>query len=271
MNIALVTAGLAHRSIQHTAASIKKHIIKPLKKVGRLDVFYHSWELPELTHSWTDEHKIRLSTNKFLEEFPEAKGYFSSQDEFLKSIDFENFYSQLTSPLVTKFASPLKEKEITKSFLCYLKSMSLALDIMKKYSNNKSYDLIIFARFDILYLNSIQILPLKDRLLYIPDFHHYLGYNDRFAYGKSDAMDIYLARYSYLSEWLSKDDHSGTEKMLKFWLQKNQVNVRFFKLFFKRVRANGLIEKKDQKLVFNYYKNKVLNILKHFILPKPKN
>ena len=64
------------------------------------------------------------------------------------------------------------------------------------------YDCVIRCRPDLMFLSPLQKVETLDlRYLYVPDFHHFDGLNDRFALGRPTYMNRYLNKLDYFHQY----------------------------------------------------------------------
>ena len=90
--------------------------------------------------------------------------------------------------------------------------------------------------------------PIKegiDRLdlskLWLPNFHHWCeGYNDRFAVSSRENMSHYFSVYDHIDIYAQEKHRFAAEPTLKYHLDKKEVDIGIFELYFSRVRSNGL-------------------------------
>jgi hypothetical protein len=147
-----------------------------------------------------------------------------------------------------------------KNLLCALYSQREVADMVSAYADehNVQYDAIVSVRPDTAMSKDIDLpqnleaLQQSTRhgksLLYVANFHHWGGYNDRFAYGNPQAMLHYLTRgESYLMQPGTKIDVG--EAFLRKYLELKQVEVRMSSMLVIRVRVGGRVEKLDLMLL----------------------
>jgi hypothetical protein len=251
MKIAMISAGLIHRSLPYTSTSIRKHLLNPLQNIGELDVFFHSWNLAEINHSYAQEKSVPINSQVVEHYLPEAKGCFSSQEEFLQSFDFESFYKNLDSRIMSHHFSERVEKETTKALICFLESLKRAWGYAESQENIYAYDIIVFARCDVRYLHTLRPKIPHENEVYVPKSCSFRGCNDQFAYGTPKTMKIYFHRFDFLDQWTKNEENCESEKMTQTWLVQNGIKIKKIFFYFQRVRANGSIAKNDRYFVFH--------------------
>jgi hypothetical protein len=156
-------------------------------------------------------------------------------------------------PFVDNFVS-------MRNLLCSLYSQSEALEMYHAHADeyNVTYDAVLVMRPDMAYTVDIDLpttLPVLQarvaegqKILYVADFHHWAGLNDRFAYGTPDAMDIYLARGNdYIHQSGIRLDKG--EIFLYKYLKAKKVEARMSSMLAVRVRMGGRVEASDITLL----------------------
>ena len=104
-------------------------------------------------------------------------------------------------------------------------------------ANGFEYDWVIRSRIDVEYCSSLPGGEYTEDFLYIPNFHHFYGINDRFAMGTPKLMDKYLDIIDIYKEDPTKCTHA--ENFLKYCLDYQKVPVKLIDFRFMRVRENG--------------------------------
>ena len=106
--------------------------------------------------------------------------------------------------------------------------------------NNKKYDWVIRLRPDMVFSSDMEDLTKCDNnSIYIPCGNDHCGYNDRFAFGNSKNMDIYMNRFSLVNENYKEIIHP--ESMLKYVLDKNNIKILRSNIDYNTWRLNGQI------------------------------
>ena len=110
------------------------------------------------------------------------------------------------------------------------------------------FDFVIYLRPDVRFFTPLPPLnrSLCDDEVVVPDFQHWGGVNDRFAYGRPRAMSFYGRRVRYISTYFRRHKHSlHAECFLQRFLGDHQLRVREARIRFGRVRANGGVHAPD--------------------------
>jgi hypothetical protein len=124
--------------------------------------------------------------------------------------------------------------------------------MMKNYEeiNNINFDYILRVRSDVIFKNPLNFNKFPNEKLIIPNFHHWGGINDRFAFGNRKLMITYMNMYSNLIN-LSKEYFKKNKKYLilknaeyfaKINLENNKIPYLLENnILFNRVRMDGKI------------------------------
>jgi hypothetical protein len=121
-----------------------------------------------------------------------------------------------------------------------LKQLKSVFNLVKEYeqNNNMTFDYVMRLRPD-LELKNIFNWDLSDDSIQIPLFDGFGGYNDRFAVGKRNHMDLYMNRLDY---WMSETDDvnftTHNEGNLKNYLDSHKILVTGIPIDLEYVRHN---------------------------------
>jgi len=107
----------------------------------------------------------------------------------------------------------------------------------KEKEDNFSYDYVVRCRMDVKYTTKMPNLDLKKGKLYIPDFHHHTGINDRFCIGSGEIIDNYMNIIDLYHKNPSICTHA--ESFLLHCLKIQKTPIELISLKFNRVRENG--------------------------------
>ncbi|MFC1858078.1 hypothetical protein ACFL9U_08610 [Thermodesulfobacteriota bacterium] len=111
-----------------------------------------------------------------------------------------------------------------------------------------SYDCVIRSRPDIMFtaaLPNIEDLDLDN--IYLPDFHHFDGCNDRFAIGNPANMNVYFNKFDCFQEYVhdylkTKGVALSAEMFTILHLQKNNIPTKTLPIRFNRVRSRRITD-----------------------------
>jgi len=141
-----------------------------------------------------------------------------------------------------------------KNLLCAFASLETAARMVEQHAldNELCYDAILVLRPDTAIIKDIDLpenlaeIRSGKRVLWVPDMHHWGGYNDRMAFGETDVMlKDYMRRGAAYRDWEFGGDPMNGEKHLKLVMERASVTVRFSKARLIRVRAGGIVQRLD--------------------------
>jgi hypothetical protein len=91
-------------------------------------------------------------------------------------------------------------------------------------ANGFKYDFVIRTRFDLEYLQPLQLRNFYDITIPI-GWDHRGGYNDTFAYGSSESMDYYASLINHLQTYLNEGALLHPESLLRYHLDRGPYGV----------------------------------------------
>lgn len=248
---AIILHGLVPRSLRHTVASLREQVIAPLESLGRVDVFYHSWMVPEIHNPRGGEHGETLDASEVERWLPEACGGVEPQEDFDKLMDWEELFRN--NPMRSCCDGEAAARATLMNFLRALESQERAWRAFEETKSGR-YDIVVATRADLKFLGRLDVAALRGTdpesppCLRVPWFHPWGGVNDRFAAGNEEAVRIWSNRMDFARDWLPGSNGESSEWLLMKWLEKNRVRVGFLDLVFQRVRANGHVAEMDREL-----------------------
>ena len=130
-------------------------------------------------------------------------------------------------------ARPWNKSDPLSGYVRQLRSIYLANQLQSQYAaaNGFSFDLVFRLRFDNLYISPLEPLESIDRsCLYLPAHDSWGGYNDRFAFGTPEIMDVYCNRFLCLADYLTEGLFVHPETFLATHLDRFRVPVRHTQL-----------------------------------------
>jgi hypothetical protein len=77
--VAVILHGLVHRSLRHVVESMRENLFAPLARLGKVDLFFHSWDVEEIKNPRGGECSEAVDTREVARLLPEARGPFESQ------------------------------------------------------------------------------------------------------------------------------------------------------------------------------------------------
>lgn len=208
------------RALEITHENIKKNLLEPL---GDADVFMYISE-----NSSSDKAHMYMDPTEIIIE-PDP------------SLDLTNINHMQA-----------EERGGINGYMQMLYGMKKCNEMRKNYEkkNNFQYDRIVRSRLDVKYFNKIPTdfdeYNIED-YIYIPDFHCWSvvqghGYNDRFAVGSRNNMNIYLSEYDFIKKYSLLKHVIHAESTLYYHLNHHNIKVKQMPIRFTRIRAGGVEE-----------------------------
>ena len=263
--IAIAFFGIS-RNLQVTMPLFNKYMFNVLERNGILsDVFWHTVTKSSITNLHTMESNVALDRFDVRQMNPCV---FELADEGLvKEAEFKKYINRkrldksgVNTININKIYDPFQKHfhdnyESLKNMLCAFYSQQRLSQMIshRMQITNMSYDAILALRPDTgLILKEIdlpQYLPKirsgESRGVWTPNFQMWKGLNDRFAYGDVASMLLYLNRGDIYKNELSKLTKRNGEQYLKKYLEFHGVDMHYTHVRLLRVRANGVVAKKD--------------------------
>jgi hypothetical protein len=252
---AVLLHGIVHRSLGHVVDSLREKLLAPLARLGEVDIFFHSWDIPEITNPRAGEHGVAVDPGEVARWLPEAHGIFESQEEFDRTIDWDPLF--VKNPMRFCTGDEAGARATLMNFRRALESQHRAWDFFTRMKT-RSYARVIATRPDLKFLQELEIpeelaLPeLQDspasHRLWVPRFHAWGGVNDRFALGREESIGIWSRRTAFVDGCLLNPGDSNPEWFLMKWLERNRIRPSLLDFVFQRVRANGEVTERDRNL-----------------------
>ena len=133
-----------------------------------------------------------------------------------------------------------------KGWLYQIQGMEESYNMVKDYEKNHkiNFDYIARVRSDVMFLQPVKFINLINNDITIPYFHKWFGLNDRFAFGNSKSMSVYMKMYSNLYKYCETEclNITNAEWYCKFNLDKE--NIKYFEnkeILFNRIRMDNKI------------------------------
>jgi len=183
-------------------------------------------------------------------------------------------YARLLEPTILKIErdQPIDEGELVNGKNCRFKTgvqsylqqlqalkMCNALRLGYEKQTGIRYDCVIRSRPDILFMAPVcNMEDLDLHYIYLPDFHHFDGCNDRFAIGNPENMTIYFSKIDHVQTYArrfysEKGIPLSAEMFTVLHLQDHKIPIQTLPVRFNRVRTHGVIDdlKKTNRKVKN--------------------
>jgi hypothetical protein len=263
--VAIAFYGLS-RSLHATLPSIERHVFDVLDKHGiAYDVFWSGMDIKQINNERSGEKHLTLNSTEFSLMRPCVFNVVSQS--VVVPTELSLYKEARAGDLPGKVDLFHDNLQSVRSLLSAFHSMRTAHSMIARYSKaqNFSYDAIVVLRPDTAVVNDIDIPQYLPEIveeerqfnadhnggqhsIWIPDFEHWTGYNDRAAYGSLRAVTPYLMR------GIAFRDHSvavnfsavvNGETFLKQFLHFHNISVRPSTLRVVRVRADSSVSLGD--------------------------
>jgi len=209
MKIAICISGL-FRMYEKTFSSLFEHILN----VYDCDIFISTWNLND---------KILNSIENLYE------------PKKIKQENFLNFN-------LDKFRSRAEQhRNLHGVFSMYYKIKSCN-DLKSEFEieNNFTYDCVVRCRSDLRFLSKVDIpYDRNNSLIWLPNHGDYLGLNDQFALGTSQAMNKYSEVYSNIENLYNQKSLFVPEMLLHKHFNVSQLSIGRINMDYEILRDNG--------------------------------
>jgi hypothetical protein len=255
--VAVAFYGLS-RSLHVTLPSIERHVFEVLDRHKiAYDVFWSSLDLSQISNDRSGEKDLTLNSTEFSIIRPCVFSIVSqSVVAPIELALYKEARVGVSPERVDLFHDHLQS---IRNLLSAFHSMRTAHSMIVRYSadQNFSYDAVVVLRPDTAMVSDLD-LPLhiqqiveeertfavsnrSQQSIWIPDFEHWHGYNDRAAYGSMRIASMYLTRGVAFRDRKVVTDFSAVrngETFLKLFLHAHNITFRPSSLRVVRVRAD---------------------------------
>lgn len=230
-----------NRSLKHTASSIQMNLLDPITLAGyELDLFYHTYNLSVIDNPRSNEVHQKVDPSGFDMLGGYTGSHISSQEDFLATFNLRDWIVHGKDNWNDDFKS-------LKNLACQLNSIDSCCNLID--SSRERYEFVMFARPDLLYLNSINMsqieayLSSKEHAWILPDFQDLETFwNDRFVAASYDDIQPWCHRMHYAKDFVrDKDQTVHSEMLVKYVGETMGIQKRGIDLKVVRVRADGMI------------------------------
>lgn len=224
-DLAIIYFGLT-RSVEKTHLTHEKHIFDILKKNNlKYKTFIHTWKTKNNKQNiWDKEipQKINYLEYKLL-----SPDFYKldSEDEFLESINMNNYYYQDIWEKKQNSEAPEWSSKMVSNHLCMLESQKRGLEMVKSYGDK--FKFIMFIRPDITIHNNLPVEKIFENTeeIYIPNHGHFGGFNDQFAILNNENAQFYGNRINEIAEFRKNNGRIVGEKYCKFIINKYNMKI----------------------------------------------
>ena len=252
---AVLLHGVVHRSLRHVAGSLREKLLSPLARLGDIDIFFHSWDISEITNPRAGEHGVVVDPGEVARWLPEARGIFESQEDFDRTLNWEPLFAK--NPMRYCTGDEAAARATLMNFRRAVESQERAWEFFSR-TKTRDYARVVATRPDLMFLQELDLpaeLSLADArdesalpCLWVPRFHAWGGVNDRFAIGRESSVGIWARRTAFVDGCLLNPGDANPEWILMKWLERNRIRPKFLDFVFQRVRANGEVTERDRDL-----------------------
>ena len=179
-------------------------------------------------------------------------GYFNSPNDvpYLKDYPFELVTVEPDVPCPNmlyqdnKYTINFPSRATPTFFQMYAMQQSNLLRKKLELKKEIEYDFVAKIRPDFKFLNEVDLSNIVKNKIYIPVENDHFGFNDRFAIGDRNLMDLYLDRVNfYLTPHPEIPNYTThTESNLKIYLNLNNVEIDRLSFSYCTCRPNEDVE-----------------------------
>ena len=243
------------RSLNYTYDSIKKNLLDILEQNNiEYDIYLHTYNLKVLTNPRSDEYNEKLDTNEFKLLNPK-EFIIDNQNEFDKKFDYD---------IIKKYGDTWYDDY--KSLYNLIRQLNSLKQVTSLIINKCMYDKYIYIRPDLLVKTELNIKYIKyistHNYLFTPNWGKWIapaicrstnssdvGTNDRFAIGNYNSIVKYGNRIDDIYDYMKMYGCLHSESLVKYIIQKYNINNIEIPIILIRVRANGKYNSSDLKLL----------------------
>jgi len=242
MKFCICFFGVVGRSLSDTINSINNNIFDVLKEHNiEYDVLCHNILVDSITNLRTGEKDAKVNNDDYKLLNPTI--YIEDKQEDIdKLFKYENYRADTTTDIYKIPGCP-----VIKNIIRQMYSIEKVTELWK---SKKDYDLYIYLRPDLLYINKINVPQIleninKKNILFTPNWGQGAqGINDRIYYGDYKTIQIFGNRINSLNNFtIDKGKVYNSEKHMKILTETYEIEKIFIDLKGNRVRVNGIIVK----------------------------
>jgi hypothetical protein len=221
------------RAMARTLPSLRAQIIEPAAALGEVRVCYHLFRQSWVQNPRSGENQAMGPENYAF--FQDHAGELQAPDGIAEATGLETLKAH---------------GDAWRDDFVSLRNLLLQLHSLQRLTQQLAAmkpDLVVFARPDLLYLDSLgpvmtdMLQPARRQTVALPHWQWSLsGYNDRFAVCGADAFEAYGNRLRQLPAFLADCDRPvHAESLLRYALDTHCAEVLALPLRASRVRVNG--------------------------------
>ena len=224
------------------AQSVTEFILAPLLRSGlQYDIYIHTYNQSNITNPRNGEADIAITPTSILRHFPQAT--FKRDNPIVADrIQPLDYYLRNGDPW---------SDNPRISMLNYIRQLySLRAVTALWVPSARKYTYVIYLRPDVRFTTPLALNHrITTQQIAIPNFHNFGGCNDRFAYGRPNAMKAYGERLNWVDTFFTRHTQPlHAERYLLAFLQAHKLQPVLIPFHFIRVRADGKENIGDQKV-----------------------
>jgi hypothetical protein len=217
MKIALCLSGHM-RSFERTYPTLYFYLLKN----HDVDIFIHTWDKLGFSCQFKTDNML----NDTSEKLDQIHNLYKPKSIIVESSSFVEELKRQGNEYAPHLAN--EPKHVGHMAAMFYKIYA-ANAIRKKYQleTGTEYDWVIRCRPDLLFSNEITLpLEKKPETIWLPQSSCSPGwYNDQFAIGSSDDMDLYSSAFFDISEYFKSKNEFYPEKFMVWTLNKKNLKV----------------------------------------------
>lgn len=238
MKVALAFWGLT-RSLKYTIESIEDNIFDVFRENNiEFKIFQHTYYFESVYNNpRANENNAQLD----FEEYKLLKYDYLQRDDqdIIKSnLNLQQYYSK-PDPWHTNYIS-------VNNFILSLYSKKQVTEMIENCE--EKFDIVIFLRCDVKYLNKFDINfinNIDNNILYLPNFALWFNFNDRACICSYEKALIYGKVFNYLLEYSKKKSLHSEPFHYDILCQQLKIGTKFIPFHFNRVRCDGKEKSND--------------------------
>lgn len=224
MKVAVCLSGHL-RSFHQTYKSLQQNILSQFD----CDVFIHTWDVLGVTPH-LDGRLVLINTSQISDQIISAYNP--------KNIRVEKPHRGSGE----RYRKYLVDNRDPNGVVMMFYKIEACHNMARTFNRRNNYDVFIRCRPDLEFTNKLNhqdlIEAANSDTLFLPEYGHYAGLNDQFAFGNLNVMSTYSAVFSNLDSLISRTEFKP-EFLLKEQVLSNNILVKFSDVKYVIRRSNG--------------------------------
>lgn len=226
------------RSFRELVDTHEARIIRPLITAGfKVRIYVHAWALNAKQHIWETEIDIPEDLAAW-HLIPSVYCFHCEpQDEYLKGFPLEDYFNpELYDDLGDMRYFGEWRSGLVQNYVCSLESQRRVFEMI-----SDAADLVIYIRPDVKFDRPIDVSILK-RIrtgeIWIPNFDHFEGVNDRFSIMTYGVASVYSKRIFFLRRYRKIVGRISSERYTRDFISGSNIKIKKMDLTFEIVRPS---------------------------------